>query len=222
MERLDKKVEEASVRDGSSFPVPYFPYLRSNRFLSAFENRLQNAAEREYWLQQMRELGTSARRKEIRNLPDEVIFALESMGGMKLDQDGLYNRVESCSRQLMDHDRTHDEFYKTLYPVLPIPDQYSLLMRAVGLYPITSLAVTLFTARVREESRSWFHADTEDLPVEGKLMSFSPANEVFLQDTEIEEIIHRSTRNPHPSSSKTLPLPMTGLGELSGREIALG
>lgn len=196
MERLDEEVEEAGVRDGSSFPVPHFPYLRSNRFLSALKNKLQNDAEREYWLQQMRELSVSARRKEIRNLPDEVTFALELMEGVKLDRDGLYNRVESCSRQLMDHDRTHDEFYKTLYPFLPIPDQYSLLMRAVGLYPITSLAVTLFTARVREESRSWFHADAEDLPVEGKLISFSPVNGVFLQDTEIEEIIHASTRNP--------------------------
>jgi hypothetical protein len=79
LDRLDEKVHTAGVKDNSTSSVPCFSYLRSNRFLSALKTRLDNDAEREYWLQWMRELDLRAREKEIRNLPDEAILCLESI-----------------------------------------------------------------------------------------------------------------------------------------------
>jgi hypothetical protein len=193
---LDRHIQKAGVKDHSTCSVPCFPYLRSNRFLSALKNTLKSDAEREYCLRWMQELDLKARRKEIRNLPDEVVLSQKLMEGQRLGHRELYNRVECCSRKLLDHDKGQPDFYETLYSFVHVPDQYSFLMRAAGLYPLASIPVTILTASAREEFRSWFNADPEDLPIEGNLVRFSPANGAFLRTTEIEKIIRESTTNP--------------------------
>ncbi len=49
-DQLEEKVKGAGVRDASSFLIPQFPYLRTNRFISAMKNRTQDAEEKEKWL----------------------------------------------------------------------------------------------------------------------------------------------------------------------------
>ena len=196
LHRLDRQVREAGVKDNSTCSVSCFPYLRSNRFLSALKKNLKNDAQREYWLQWMEELDLRARRKEIRNLPDKAILSQELREGKWPDREELTNRVECCSRKLLHQDKAHPDFYDTLYSFVDVPDQYSFLMRAAGLYPLTSIPVTIITANVREEFRSWFNADLESLPIEGSLAHFSPANGAFLRDIEIERTIRESSTNP--------------------------
>jgi hypothetical protein len=195
IEGLDEKVDAAGVKDGSSFPVPYFPYLRSNRFLSTFKSQLKNDAEREYWLNQMRELDLRARKKELRNLPDEMISCLGSTEEGKLVREELYNRLESCSQMLLGHDKSHVGFYEALYSLVDVPDEYSLLMRVAGLYPLASIPVTIGVAKVRKEFRSWFNTSVEDLPIDGRLITLSPAERVVLHEEEIQQIIERSKQN---------------------------
>ena len=193
---LDKHVQEAGVKDNSTCSVSCFPYLRSNRFLSALKNTLKNDAQREYWLQWMQELDLRARRKEIRNLPDKVILPQELMEGQRPDREELTNRVECCSRKLLRQDKAHPDFYDTLFSFVDVPDQYSFLMRAAGLYPLASIPVTIITANVREEFRSWFNADPETLSIEGSLVRFFPASGAFLRNIEIEKMIRESSTNP--------------------------
>jgi len=143
----------------------------------------------------MQELDLTARKKEIRNLPDEEILSLESIRGEKLDRQELYNRVESCSRKLLDDYKARADFYEILDSFVHVPDQYSFPMRAAGLYPIASIPVTIVTASVREKFRSWFNTDLEDIPIDGQLMTFAPAEQVSLRETELEEMLGESTRN---------------------------
>jgi hypothetical protein len=77
-DRLDQKVEEAGVRDASVFSVPGFPYLRTNRFLFALKEKLREDKERDAWVRWMQQLDVQSRKKEINNLPESAILALES------------------------------------------------------------------------------------------------------------------------------------------------
>jgi hypothetical protein len=49
-EQLDQQVITAGVGDASSFPVPGFPYLRSNRFLAGLQAELDTAEQFNQWV----------------------------------------------------------------------------------------------------------------------------------------------------------------------------
>jgi len=189
-DQLDEKVNEAGVRNVSSFPVPGFPYLRTNRFFSAFRNNLKDEKERELWVQWMKELSVEARKKEISNLPD-----LE-----KIDQEKLLSQLEACSPELLNHDKTRSNFYQTLLPLVKIPDEYSCLRRGIGLYPLISLPVALATQNSREKIRRRFETSLSDLPADGSLKSFVPEKKAFLQGEEIEGMIKEYKKNPFGAS----------------------
>jgi len=193
---LDEEVKEAGVRDASSFPIPGFPYLRTNRFLSALKHNLKDDREMEQLSRWMQQLDLSVRKKEISNLPDKVILFLDSREEGQPDREELYSRVKLCSCKLLDHDQTRSDFYEILYPFVDVPDEYSLFMRAIGLYPLVSIPVIIATGNVREKFRSWYNADTEDLPIEGHLKSLVPPEEVLLQERVLQEMFEESKKNP--------------------------
>ena len=194
--RLDEKVEEAGVSDGSSIPVPGFPYLRANRFLSALKEKLGDDKEREAWVRWMQQLDLQSRKKEISNLPDTTVLSLASKGTDQPDREGLFDRAASCSSELLNHDQTRSDFYSTLEPLVKVPDEYSCLLRTVGLYPLIALPVAALTEKSRNKIGSWFKADPKDLPVDGRLRAFVPEKRTFLPEKEIEVILEESEKNP--------------------------
>ena len=193
---LDEKIKKAGVRDASSFPVPGFPYLRTNRFLSSLGKNLKNGLEREQWIRWMQQLDLRSRKKEIRNLPNEVILSLESKKMGQPDREELFSRVEYCSSRLLEHDITRSDFYETLYPFVEIPDEYSFPRRAIGLYPLFSIAVIIGTKTTRDEFESWYAMNLDDLPVEGDLVALVPSQGAPLREKEIQELIEDSRKNP--------------------------
>ncbi len=194
--QFDEKVEEAGVRDASSIPVPGFPYLRTNRFLSALKGKLGDDKERDAWARWMQQLDLKSRKKEISNLPDAMVLSLGSKGTGQPDREGLFDQVESCSSELLNHDRTRSDFYSILEPWVKVPDEYSCLLRTVGLYPLIALPVAAVTEKSRHKIGSWFKTDLNDLPVDGRLRAFVPEKRVFLSEKEIEAILEESERKP--------------------------
>jgi hypothetical protein len=203
-DRLDEKVEETGVRNASTYPIPGFPYLRTNRFLLALKGRLRDGNEKDAWVRWMQQLDLQSRRKEINNLPDDMVLSLTSKEKGLPDREGLFARVESCSSELLDHDQTRSDFYSTLDSFADVPDEYSRLMRTVGLYPIVALPVAVVTENSREKIRRRFNADLEHLPVDGSLRAFVPAKEKALREKEVQGIIEESRNNP-----LKVPLPDT-------------
>jgi hypothetical protein len=195
-DRLDEKVEEAGVRDASTVPIPGFPYLRANRFLSALKEKLEDEKKREAWVRWMQQLDLQSRKKEIRNLPDTTVLSLASKGTDEPGREGLFDRVASCSSELLNHDQTRSDFYSTLEPLVKVPDEYSCLLRTVGLYPLIALPVAAVTEKSRNKIESWFKADLKDLPVDGRLRAFVPEKRAFLSQKEIEVILEESEKNP--------------------------
>jgi hypothetical protein len=195
LERLDEKVREAGVKDGSAFSVPGFPYLRANRFLSALKERLKDEQERKIWVRWMQDLDLRSRKKEISNLPESMILALESKETVPSDRNSLFSRAESCSSELFNHDIAQLDFYPLLEPLVDVPDEYSWMLRIAGLYPIIVLPVAVITENSRQKIRKRFDMDLKDLPVDGSLRAFVPGKGMFLQEKEVREIIEASRKN---------------------------
>jgi hypothetical protein len=195
-DRLNEQVEEAGVRDASAFPIPGFPYLRTNRFLLALKEKLKDDKEKEAWVRWMQQLDLQSRRKEIDNLPDDTVLSLASKEKGLPDRAGLLARAESCSSELLNHDQTRSDFYSTLEPFVDVSDEYSCLMRIAGLYPIIAIPVAVVTGNSREKIRSRFNADLKTLPVDGRLTSFVPERSLDLSEKEVQEIIEASRKNP--------------------------
>jgi hypothetical protein len=194
-ERLDEKVRESDARDASAFSVHGFPYFRTSRFLSALKESLKGEQERENWVQWMQDLDLRSRKKEISNFPDEMVISLQSEKGGP-DRDGLFRRVESCSSELFTHDIGQRDFYSFLEPLVDVLDEYSWILRTVGLYPIITLPVAVVTENSRKKIRRRFDTNLLDLNIDGKLRAFVPMIEKPLDVREVQEIIEESKQNP--------------------------
>lgn len=193
---LDEKVNEAGMRDAANFPIPGFPYLRTNRFLASLRTDVKNDEAREQWVRWMQRLDLESRWKEIRNLPDEAILSLGSKRNGRPDREGLFARMESCSHGLLEHDMRQMDFYETLRPLVGVPDEYSLSRRAIGLYPLFSIPVTIGTKSSRGKFKSWYAMDLDDLPVDGDLVAFVPPHGVLLGERELQGLLENSRKNP--------------------------
>jgi hypothetical protein len=207
---LDERVEQAGVRDTTSYLVPGFPYLRTNRFLSFLKGTLSDQEGKAQWSRWMQKLDLEAREKEISNLPIDIVSSFSSIQGTLLTRQQLYERVNSCSDRLFQHDEIQHDFYETLIPLVDVPDEYSFTMRTLGLYPLMAIPVAIATDNSRRKILSWYNTDLENLPVDGWLRAFIPAASSSLAENEIQAIMGASRGNP-----QGVPLP----DERSGKRL---
>jgi hypothetical protein len=193
---LDERVNRSGVRDAASYPIPGFPYFRANRFLLFLKDKIKIQEGREQWSRWMQKLDLEAREKEISNLPDDVVSSFPFKQGTAPTRAQLYERVKSCSGRLFQHDQTRPDLYEALNAVVEVPDEYSFAMRAIGLYPLVAIPVAALTDTSRKRIRAWYETNLENLPVDGRLRSFTPAKTSFLSHEEIQRIIDSSKENP--------------------------
>jgi hypothetical protein len=196
LNRVDQAVQEAGVRDAAAAPVPGFPYLRADRFLAGLGKSLKGEAEKRQWVRWMQELDLQARRKEVENLPPEAFVSLSGKEEARGEREGLSSRVASCSSRLLEQDMARGDYYSALDHWPAVPDEYSSLMRFVGLYPLTAIPVAIATGHVQRKAEKWFSGDPERLPLAGRLRALFPAQGIFLEDWELETRIADSRKNP--------------------------
>ncbi len=170
---LDAVVAQAGVQDASSFKVPGFPYLRTNRFLAAMKERLVGDEQKTLWVKEMYRLDDEARKKEIQNLPEETLNVLSSKAGGIPDREALLVRTSAAAAQLFDYDRTQPVFFETLRGAVAVPEEYSTSMRVFGLYPVAAIPITIGTKVAYNKFRKWHQSPMADLTVEGRLMAFA-------------------------------------------------
>ena len=135
---LDKRTEQAAVLDPGVFRVRNYPYLRVNRFIASFGEEVDDPAAFESWTDRMQALDQDARHYEIANLPDSTVAMLDSVNGRA----GLYNRVAVCGDLLKKADFQNIEQKKKLHNRLAVSDEYIVLRRVLGIYPLTRLFVS--------------------------------------------------------------------------------
>jgi hypothetical protein len=135
---LDKRTEEAAVLDPGVSRVRDYPYLRVNRFIASFRQEVDDPATFEAWTDRMQTLDQDARLYEIANLPDSTVAMLDSVNG----RNGLYNKVAACGDLLKKADFQDIEQKQELRKRVTVPDEYIVLRRVLGLYPLTRLFVS--------------------------------------------------------------------------------
>ncbi|HSB05370.1 MAG TPA: hypothetical protein VLK23_09255 [Thermodesulfobacteriota bacterium] len=195
-DQLEKQVEEAGVRDASNFLIPGFPYLRTNRFLAAMKDRIRDERDQEQWLQWMKTLDLQAREKEISNLPEDTVRSFQAIKTTQPDRKEFKARVESCSDRLLNRDQASAEFHAILASRVDVPDEYSFLRRAIGLFPLMVIPVAVVSHKARVKTRSWYEPDFDDLPVKGQLRTYVPRENLSLDDKAVHETMDESRKNP--------------------------
>jgi hypothetical protein len=206
---LDKTVDKAGAREASTFPVPGFPYLRTDRFLAGMRNRIDTEAQKELWVRWMQRHDLVAREKEIRNLPAPAFKTLALQLGEPPQRTVVIEKMKFYSEKSLTHDRRQPDFYDALRDAQKIPDEYSLTMRTFGLYPLWALPVALATDNVYDEFKDWHKTPLEDLKIDGNLTTYAPPQDVFFSQRDVVRMFRPSRRN------------VLGVPELSDKEIRL-
>jgi hypothetical protein len=193
--QLEDQVKEAGVREASNFLVPGFPYLRTNRFLSAMKNRIREEKEREEWVQWMKTLDLLSREKEIRNLPDDRVLSLQAIETSQPNRNEVFTRAESCSEKLFKHDKALPSFDTLLASRVDVPDDYSFFRRTIGLYPLMVLPVAFVNHKAQVKARSRFEINLDQLPVLGRFRAYAPQRNLRLPEEEVRALIEESKKN---------------------------
>lgn len=189
---LEKIVDAAGVRNAVDYPIPGFPYLRTNRFLVGMGTHVEGPQKHNLWVQQMQALDLSAHKKEIRNLSDSDIAKITLRFGLKPHREALMEKVYSASRTLFRHDQNNAIFFSTLSNAIHYPEDYSNLLRTIGLYPISSRVVALLTHKVRSEFKTWYNTDLDKLKVRGEIHAFAPPNNTSFSIEHLPQLLKKT------------------------------
>lgn len=194
-QKLDDAVTDAGVRDASSFPVDGFPYLRTNRFLAAFDDRVSSKTEIDAWVSAMKELGIEAGRREINNLPVANLKDLSERTELSPDREVLIEEMIDAAARLESHDRSRPGFLDRVKRGARVPDEYSTGMRIFGLYAFAAVPVTVVAQNANKRFRRWHRTDLKDLPVEGQLIYWGPESRVPLSDSDRQRLFKPDRRD---------------------------
>jgi hypothetical protein len=148
-EALDQKVTEAGVRDPGAFRVAGYPYLRVDRFLASLRDSAATEETFQTWLDRMQALDRLGRHFEIANLPAEAQKRLME----RFRAQDLEARVSACGNTLRSSDFSDPAKQKQLREVATPYDDYILLRRILGLYPVLSFFVSLGVAHYQRGAR---------------------------------------------------------------------
>ena len=148
LERLDEQTDAHAVRDGAAARMHGFPFLRVDRLLASFRDEaMQDGARWQAWGQRLVALDQSARTAEIMNLPAAALAALEVA-----DRPDALGRVQNCGPLLWQTLSADDAARRRLRELAVVPDDYSAVLRTLGLYPLSQRP---FFAGVERELRHW-------------------------------------------------------------------
>lgn len=179
LRELDAAVVAAGARDAQDTLVPGFPYLRVDRLLASRATVAEDPARFAQWRERLAQLDRAARAHEVRNA---------GASGPDLD---------ACRRTLAQADDVAAA-RAALRRAAQVPDDYSTVLRAIGLYPVTKLAFAAGIRGWQAQTRELFATPIEALPVEGRLQAYRP------EDALLAGLAFMATPAPTPSPSLAL------------------
>lgn len=182
--RLDERIDAAGVRDAQETRIDGFPHLRVDRFHAALRDRAaaSDAALHAY-ADALLELDLRARMHELRNL-----------GGPGAVPEG-FQRTGECGRLLRGLDLAKPERRAALLERARVPDDYSLLARIAGLYPLTRVPFSNGVRRWEAQTRAVFEA-APATPEGAALIRFAPPAGGELSRPQVAQLLARASANP--------------------------
>ena len=151
---IDRRIDTLGVRDAEAPRVAGFPYLRVDRLSAALGQQSVNNAQQSAWRARLQHLDEIARASELAN------------AALSVDD------LPRCRALLAAADAYA---IGELRAAAAVPDRYSLLLRVLGVYPLTRLPFAVGVAKWQTNTRDVFAAPPETLPVRGRLQRYAPA-----------------------------------------------
>lgn len=196
---IDRTVERAEVRDAEAHRVAGFPYLRVSRFLASFRDRTLDDAAFAAWVDRMARLDQEGRAIELRNLPAEARQELDAAIRARVSDQfrSAADVLADCPTVLRQNVLGTADGRKALVAAAGVPDDYSMLARTMGLYPLSAIPVALGYDRWQR-----WHLPAFEVPIgqedhAGAPVLFTPNGpERRLGPDEVRAILGRAARNP--------------------------
>jgi hypothetical protein len=167
---MDRRIDQAGVRDGGEYRIPGFPYLRTDRFNASFRKEaLAGNDSFRAWTGRLLDLEAAARAAELGNLPAD---SLENLGTDRI-QAGA--RTQACATTLAEHDFAVPERRKLLGERARVPDDYVTWQRALGLYAITRIPFWYGVDGWQKEAAGTMHRSKEGMREPATFSRYAPA-----------------------------------------------
>jgi hypothetical protein len=148
MDRLDVVTDAHAVRDGSAAQVPGYGFVRVNRLLASFiDQAAAGEAPWQAWGARVLALDGEARAAETANLPPQALSAL----GVP-DAKTAQARARTCGQVLWAAVSAQPAQRQHLLQRARVPDDYSTVLRTLGLYPLSQWP---FFSGVERELDRW-------------------------------------------------------------------
>jgi hypothetical protein len=187
-EALDQEVTQAGVRDPGAFRVSGHPYLRVDRFLASFRDSVASDGAFEAWLDRMQELDRQGRHFEIANLPAQRSEGLRrSFSAVNLE-----DRVYTCGNVLRSADLADPAEKERLRDAATPYDDYILLRRVLGLYPVSSYFISLGVERYQQAAREIY---TPEPPTDKSALKRYGPGSLQADMADAAEILARAPRD---------------------------
>lgn len=163
----DRLAAEQQVSDGMYARVAGHPFLRVNRFLASYSREVALPAQRRFWLEQMRALDQHARTFEIANLDAAALATLQSYS-----TGPFAPYLRGCGQRLLAALADNPQAMSALLDNLLVPDDYSMLMRGVGLYPLTRWPFLYGIRGWQADTRRTFERQVSEPSADGRLVTY--------------------------------------------------
>ena len=157
---VDARIDRAQVRDAQTPRVAGFPYLRVDRFTASLRDQALALRAFGPWTELLAGLDRAAREAEIANAADVELPPAAAL--------------DACRYQLAVADSRAVDALPRLGAAARVPDDYSLALRTLGLYPLMRVAFAAGIRAWHAETLAVFAAPVDALPTHGELLRYAP------------------------------------------------
>lgn len=194
-DKLDSVTDQAGVRDGSAHRLKAYPFLSADRFLASFgEEVAGQPLAFEVWVQRLAELDRQARAVELANLPLQFVPLLTTVADgaqpfsgaeANYDKRAIRAKTRRCAslaeealiQILREGNESGRRTRGSLGALAQVPDDYSAIKRAAGLYPLTRRPFFAGVERWQHSATDKFAATARADKPAPRVLSYRPAGE---------------------------------------------
>ncbi len=164
---FDKAANKEDVTDIQVTQVKDYPFLSLNRFLVSFKDELNSSEQKNYWLTQAVKLDRQKRKIEWLNFSSKAKAKIQKKHLRSLT---FEQRLKSCSNELLL--RLSDANIWNIIDRAQVKENYSINMRTLGLYPLTSIIVKNQKTKFNKSTREKFNKTLQQLRINGTLQRY--------------------------------------------------
>jgi hypothetical protein len=145
---LEAALQAGQLQDVQTQRIAGFPYLRTDRHYASYRNELQDYEQLVFWAEQLRQLDMQARRHELARLDTSIVATVYG--------DSVEESLDVCGAALLSADLVNQRRVDELLALVNVPDSYSSLARALGVYPVSRWFVSSGVTRLQRGIRERF------------------------------------------------------------------